>query len=363
MIWQSESPLPSQETPTQRKEYILDTIALNTSKEEFLIGGPRKSGKTFGLELLLGRKHPKDHGLVLMTWATERIRWKQFTEKNNIENTVIHTPDSLALYLLNSWSRREKKLLEWVNESPNDKDNKGWLDPSSYAKSLLSKGKITIGIAHWLLQNEIETFASKSMVPKADLLILDEPDQWEPEAYSWIKHLPHNQKATSATKNRQLGSKSPKDFLELRGWVSKERKIYMQRWLTITEREPDKWKDYTLVTQHTGKIDKWLCKKRGIPIRTIEQTKGREYKKVWLDHLPTHKEEKKYWGDRQKVQEKLDILSACCDSNCFAHIEKWDNSSLLPKLPKQLKQTTHSKLESPDVKSQNGNYNILAWEV
>jgi len=343
MTWQDEKPAPTPQSLLRKQEEINDTLALYAKTSEFKIHGPRKSGKTHALQCSLELKQPREHALVIITWATERGRWNRFIEEKKLQNTVIHTPDSLALYLINSWSRKESKPLEWVEEAKEEDINKIWLDSSSYAKALLSKKKITIGVAHWLLQNEIESFIARKMVPKADTLYLDEPKQWEPEAYSWIKHLPHSKRQTTEQTSLVSKLRDHTKSLALKGWVSKDKKVYNHRWIELMSVEPQNWQSYTLVTQHIEKTKKLVCKKRGIAMRAIGQTKGREYNKIWVDALPTNSEEKKVWGDKKTTLDKLDLVSSVCDCNCYTGPQTWDKSSIIP--------------------NKKENSNFLVWEI
>jgi hypothetical protein len=209
---------------------------------------------------------------------------------------------------------------------------KPWMDSSSYAKTMLSKNKISIGVAHWLLQQEIDSFILNSMVPKVELLCLDEPHQWEEEAYSWISHIPYSKKIE--TKQSALLVKEPigNHHVDLKGWISNDKKVFNKRWLTIQPQNPLNWKDYTVISQHISKLEKKICKRRGTPMKTVEQTRGRLFKKIWIDSLPSNVNEKRFWGDKYSAQEKLDTVCSAASEGGYSKMNYQDFSSLLPQL-------------------------------
>lgn len=343
MIWSTEKPSPVKNGLEQRNEEVREQLFLNQKSSLLNIVGASGSGKTHCLMEALKLKPNKEHALVVMTWTTERKRWKHIVEAHGLENTTVHSPDSLALYLINSWSRRESKSITWVDDQNIEDHRSQWLDSKSYAETMLSKGKITIGIAHWLLKNEIDSFIQRSMVPTTDLLYLDEPQEWEPEAYSWIKHLPHKRLLTTSKKKvRSQGeenilleglvanhAKEIKLNKPLNSKIEIKKELFKERWVELKEMPTNnEWKKFTFVTQKMTPQDINFCKQMRLQIRSIEQTKGRTYTKLWLKTLPTYSKEKELWGDKAATLEKLNLLSS--RGPCFTTLNTWDPSSTIP---------------------------------
>jgi hypothetical protein len=317
MIWVQERPMPIVKDFNKYEMELNELVHLHKSEGSIEVLGPRSSGKTEIMGKLLSLKPQKERALVVMSWTTERDRWKKIVSEARLENVVVHSPDSLAMFLINTWGKRESKNLEWVEERIVNEHQQGWIDAKSYAETMIAKGKITIGIAHWLLQNEIENFILKGMVPRTDLLCMDEPHEWEPEAFAWIKHLPNQRKLTSqrwATSNRTAARQGN---IVLEGVID-NKNLYKQRWLEILEKPPRSWKGYTMISPKLTLKKKHWCKRNKIPTRTIEQTKGRNYLKLWLECLPINQKSKDLWGNKSLTEQKLDLLAS--RGPCFSYI-------------------------------------------
>jgi hypothetical protein len=204
----------SKKPPNELEDYSCKNPIPQIKREELnckslAIIGMRNSGKSNFLAKSLIHKSDQENALVLCTYATERPFWNNVVKTYNITKTVIHTPDSLARYLLGLWAKKYVTRLDWVldrelvgNASSNRKQE--WHDEKGYALWLLKRNKMTAGIAHWLLSNEIENFVENKMLPNLDILCLDEPEEWEEEAAQWVKLLPRTRTFTATKSTRYL---------------------------------------------------------------------------------------------------------------------------------------------------------------
>lgn len=330
----------SKKHPKEFANYYCKEPRIPLNREEInaqslAIIGARNCGKTTTLAKSLTQKSDKESALVLCTFPTERDLWAKVINKFKITKTVVHTPDSLARYLLSAWAKKEGKKLEWLLDKEIPKfilkgNQKPWHDEKGYAIWLLKNQKITAGIAHWLLQNEIENFVENKMLPNLDSLYIDGPEEWEPEAESWLKHIPRN-RLTMATRSPSHIWLKPERLKQLEGTYDSHRQLTNLRYLDLISSIPTTQKGEKvscLVTQNPTQKLKMFCKEHKLSIRLAEQLKGYKYKKLYIDDLPTNQESRKGWGNKKKCYQLLDLIASRGSTSGISKSE--DQHSLLP---------------------------------
>jgi hypothetical protein len=309
---------------------------LNT--ENFGVIGDRNSGKSTFLAKALSHKSDQENALILCTYATQRNFWAKLIRNYNITKTIVHTPDSLARYLLSLWAKKEGKKLEWVLErdalgDPSKRSTQSWRDERGYALWLLKSNRMTAGIAHWLLANEIESFVENKMLPNLDLFCIDEPEEWEPEAQRWVKMLPRT-RALIATKSPEYLWENFQHTRQLKGCYDWQGHLSNYRYIKIVPELP---KSPELIPPHScivfqnslnTRTLKDFARKNRCELRLAEQIKGRNYNQIYIDCLPTSLQTIRNWATRSKALDYLDLIAS--RGRTLAVIKEEDNLSYLP---------------------------------
>jgi hypothetical protein len=292
--------------------------------QRILVSGPRGSGKTGTLIKWMEEKHPNQTALVVLPWATEKQWWGDELTRLGIGKTAIHTPDSLARYLLSLWAKRKKKPLRWVLEKV-QQGPRTMEDETSHAKTILKAGEMTAGVAHWLLNNELEAFLKEGMIPKIDILCMDEPAEWDEEAEEWITRIPHRTRIWTerGTGNRYLGDSPPTEKEILEGWTDRRGNLWKVRGMHRGPLGTQAGHGDCLVLQKTKRSDQRnrlekLVEKYGpqlkqMEVRSAEQTKGRRFNHLWIpeEEMPTPWGQRtEGWGNKRQAKEWLDLVAS-----------------------------------------------------
>lgn len=348
MFWSKRSPLELPDYYCQLPTLPIKRQELNS--KSLLIVGARNSGKSTLLSKSIIHKSDKENALVLCTYATERKFWNNIIKSYNITKTVIHTPDSLARYLLSLWAKKEGKKLEWVLEkevakslklksTPTSKQD--WHDERGYALWLLKRGKMTAGIAHWLLSEEITNFVENKMLPNLDMLCVDEPEEWEPEAQKWLQSLPRT-RTMIATKSQKNSWNDSEEIRNLWGSYDWQGKLSNYRHLkiipkdtilnskTLTQTKLKLKENSCIICQNTIKhrMLKEIAKASKSEVRTAEQIKGRKYTELLIESMPTNVDSVAEWGKRIDTLNYLDLIAS--RGKAYGFISHDDLYSYLP---------------------------------
>lgn len=335
MFW-SKSP------PTYFPDYRCKDTVTNIKREELNakslgIVGPKKSGKSTFLAKNIIHKSDKENALVLCTYATERKFWTNIIETHNITKTVIHTPDSLARYLLSLWAKKEGKKFEWIldkdtNSKVASKLAQNWRDEKSYASWLLSSNKMTAGIAHWLLSNEIENFIENKMLPDLDILCVDQPEEWEPEAQSWVKLLPRTRTIITSQSTHHVWENGCEQTKFLYGSYDYQGQLSNYRSIKAITMLPLELKDSSCVICQTPlriKTLKEIYRKTKGEVKRAEQIKGLTFKELYIESLPSNTNSILNWGNRSQSLDYLDLIAS--KGKTYGVITEEDEKSYLPK--------------------------------
>lgn len=317
----------SKDPPTNFPDYRCK-VQISSIKREQLnakslaIVGERSSGKSSFLAKSIIHKSNKENALVLCTFATERKFWTNIIQTYGITKTVIHTPDSLARYLLSLWAKKEGKKIEWIldKDAQKTKPNKttqGWRDEKSYALWLLKSNKMTAGIAHWLLSNEIENFIENKMLPNLDIFCVDEPEEWEFETEKWVKLLPRT-RTIVATKSKSNLWEEPDETKFMHGSYDWMGQLANYRYIKLSPSLPEQPNDHSCIIcqdPFRTKILKETYKAYDCEVRKAEQIKGRRYKELYIDSLPYSADSIPNWGNKSKTLDYLDLIASRGKSN------------------------------------------------
>jgi hypothetical protein len=225
---------------------------------------------------------------------------------------VIHTPDSLARWALQKWEKTSGKTLVWT-ASEEQRGN----DPEEQASQLLAENKMSVGSAHWLLNEEGERLTKRKLFPKTRLLALDEPDEWEPEAAGWIRTIPADQHIeTKRTSKPEGATWRPGNRPNKKRWARFEKteqgagewviETLKQRgdenWVVIVQTEKPRWRDY--------------LKARGeeVEIRHAAECEGRVWTRVLIPSL------RKQWGGPVLGKKWLDLAASRAEKECVVRL-------------------------------------------
>lgn len=309
MRWEAEP--PPQECPEEELP------------ENGPILGARASGRTQALITIA--KEAQLPSLAIISWPWERARWAAA----KIPNLAIHTPDSLARLLFSRWESKRKKTLNWRGETLEEAAR----DADDYARGLLNRGEMTIGAAHWLLKEEIEEFQRRGLLPKKpELLLMDDIDQWEPEALEWCQRLPHTIKRESQKEEK---GKNIQGTLR----PGEVRRPYRMLRANLTPEKPGEWAVRTinsLSPQHLpvaliAQTDKakwaaYLSPRTHLPVEVLhcEETQGRTWSTILLPNLY------KNWGSPSQALDWLDLAASRAEKACIARINPQEAPNWLP---------------------------------
>jgi len=317
MFW-TESP-PTKPAPTPD---------IPAALEAGTIAGPRRSGKTTLLQEASIQKQPVEKCLVIIPWPTERANWEAFLKQAEAKNVTIHTPDSLARHLLTQWAKTKKKEIRWILDANTESTTE-----EEFAKKLLDQGELTPGAAHWLLQQEMGSFIKKNLLPgKVRKLLLDEPDEWEPEAASWCRKIPADELVET--------TRTSPGTIQLSGWINHEKKRNKFRWIeTETTQEgagewtcrqlretPEKQPTAVIIQGDKTTWEKYLktrCKP-AFEILHASETEGRRFHKIIIPALTRN------WGSPKNARDWLDLVAAKTQ-NCLARIQQGETPHWIPK--------------------------------
>jgi hypothetical protein len=289
------------------REEVCD-LPLPFPVENTYIEGAKRSGKTTALKEILSHKKPEEKCLVLTNNPYAISDWEPQ------KNTVIHTADSLAFHIFQTYKKNKEPLI-WTTEKniafpfqiheaiPQDQV------PSEYAKALLAQNRMTPGIAHWLLKTEIAELLTHNVIPKPDLLLVEEPEEWDAEAWEWCKKIP--------SKNKVITTKElKKRSIKLKGWYP-HNSAKKQKFKSVTPEESKlptgEWllknlDEETAIVIQTNKKDweTYLYNRTALrpPILHATELNGLKFERILIPDL------KENWGNKQNAMRWLDLCHA-----------------------------------------------------
>ena len=287
--------------------------------------GPHASGKTECLIQTVGAINAPT--LVITSWPWEKPRWRKSLSKITKQRDpdrkiIIHTPDSLARGIIETWEALSGKKLDWLA-----KGSVVGIDPITQAQNLLNQRTLTPDAAHWLLKDNIdEMLVWKKPI---GLLALDNPEEWDPDARAWIDTLPYKRKLQTGFGEGSiwLPQKSPTPQ-EARWLKSETTSEGVGQWVIRKHRENPKRSKILVIQSDKEKWEEYLTA-RGIdlPIRHAAECQGRFWDEAIVPNLTQG------WGSPTTALQWLDLVASRCKQICLVRIHPDDPPKWLPKKP------------------------------